>query len=409
MNYVDLFAGAGGLSEGFKKAGFNPVAHVEMDNAACLTLKTRTAFHHLSETGQESVYHDYLKGKITRDELYACTPQKLLGKVLCERLATGTLDGTFSKIDKLLGKEKVDMIIGGPPCQVYSLVGRSRIGVDKIHEDVRYTLYKEYGEVLKKYRPSVFVFENVQGLLTLENGDMLRKIRAFLQSCGYQTEFEVLDASEYGVMQYRKRIILIGKRTKKRFDFPWPNKMPVTNMKLATALFKDLPHLSPGDEPVLSRYTTRAPNKYLIATGIRNGVDYVSQHITRPHNERDLEIYRIAIEKWLDHRERLKYPDLPESLKTHRNQSSFLDRFKVIDPEGLSHTVVAHLSKDGHYFIYPDRENPRSISVREAARIQSFPDDYFFEGGRGPAFRQIGNAVPPQLAFRIADKIREIM
>ena len=118
-------------------------------------------------------------------------------------------------------------------------------------------------------------------------------------------------------------------------------------------------------------------------------IDYI-----KAHNERDLAIYKIAIKKWLKNEERLKYPDLPEILKTHKNQKSFLDRYKVVDPNGYSHTMVAHISKDGHHYIYPDTKQVRSLSVREAARIQSFSDDFFFEGGRSAAFRQIGNAVP---------------
>ena len=135
-------------------------------------------------------------------------------------------------------------------------------------------------------------------------------------------------------------------------------------------------------------------------------MDFVTQHVARPHNDRHLEIYKIAIDKWLNNRERLKYGDLPERLKTHKNQNSFVDRFKVVDIHNYSHTILAHIAKDGHYDIYPSAEQVLSLSVREAARIQSFPDDYFFEGGRSAAFKQIGNAVPPLMALRIAEEIK---
>ena len=128
--------------------------------------------------------------------------------------------------------------------------------------------------------------------------------------------------------------------------------------------------------------------------------------MARPHNDRDLEIYKIAIDKWLNDKERLRYGDLPERLKTHKNQNSFVDRFKVVDINSYSHTVLAHIAKDGHYYIYPSLDQVRSLSVREAARIQSFPDDYYFEGGRSAAFKQIGNAVPPLMALRIAEEIK---
>ena len=150
---------------------------------------------------------------------------------------------------------------------------------------------------------------------------------------------------------------------------------------------------------------------YLDFAQIRNGIDILTQHITRPHTEQDKEIYRIAVEKWEKKNERLDYNDLPEQLKTHKNRTSFLDRFKVVaDDIPYSQTVVAHIAKDGHYYIHPDMEQNRSISVREAARLQSFPDDYYFEGikegqNRTSAFRQIGNAVPPLMVEKIAEKL----
>jgi DNA (cytosine-5)-methyltransferase 1 len=137
--------------------------------------------------------------------------------------------------------------------------------------------------------------------------------------------------------------------------------------------------------------------------------------MSRPHSDQDKAIYRIAVEKWNKNKERLNYNDLPEELKTHRNRNSFFDRFKVVAAnESYSQTVVAHIAKDGHYFIHPDIEQNRSISVREAARLQSFPDDYYFEGvkeeaNRTAAFRQIGNAVPPLMAQKIAEKIKEML
>ncbi|MBV6466899.1 MAG: hypothetical protein PGMFKBFP_02226 [Anaerolineales bacterium] len=146
---------------------------------------------------------------------------------------------------------------------------------------------------------------------------------------------------------------------------------------------------------------------------LRNGIDVLTQHVTRPHTEQDKEIYRIVVEKWERERERerLNYNDLPETLKTHENRDAFLDRFKVVaDNMPYSQTVVAHIAKDGHYYIHPDIEQNRSISVREAARLQSFPDDYYFEGikegqNRTAAFKQIGNAVPPLMVEKIARKL----
>ena len=157
------------------------------------------------------------------------------------------------------------------------------------------------------------------------------------------------------------------------------------------------------------------PTEYLKLHGLRNSNDILTQHIARPHREQDKEIYKIAVQKWNIEQERLNYNDLPERLKTHQNRSSFFDRFKVVASDlPYSQTVVAHIAKDGHYYIHPDNKQNRSISVREAARLQSFPDDYYFEGekegaNRTAAFKQIGNAVPPLMAKVIAEKIKEMI
>jgi DNA (cytosine-5)-methyltransferase 1 len=218
---------------------------------------------------------------------------------------------------------------------------------------------------------------------------------------------QVLNAEEYGVLQRRRRVIIIGRRGKKKFPFPKIETIE-NNWQIKKDLFFDLPKLKPGEELNIAEYT-KPMNEYERLTGIRNGIDFITQHITRHHNERDLEIYSIAINKWLNGKKRLHYDELPKRLQTHNNTHAFLDRFKVIDPEGHSHTVVAHIAKDGHYYIYPDLNQVRSISVREAARIQSFPDSYYFEGGRTAAFKQIGNAVPPLMAASLAKTIFQLL
>jgi DNA (cytosine-5)-methyltransferase 1 len=205
------------------------------------------------------------------------------------------------------------------------------------------------------------------------------------------------------VLQKRRRVIIIGKRGASKFSFPEIESIE-NKWEVKKDLFYDLPRLKPGDEPRISKYI-KPPNDYLTLFEKRNGVDFVTQHVARKHNDQDLEIYKIAIEKWIKNEERLKYSDLPKRLQSHTNTESFLDRFKVVNPNGHSHTVVAHISKDGHHYIYPDLNQVRSISVREAARLQSFPDSYHFEGGRTASFKQIGNAVPPLMAKKIAEAL----
>jgi DNA (cytosine-5)-methyltransferase 1 len=406
MNLIDLFAGAGGLSEGFIREGYKPVAHVEMNSDACDTLRTRLAFHYLKKKKLLGQYSAYLKSEISRDALWGSIPQELYTSVMNTEISDLTINNIFQNIDERLDSAKVDIIIGGPPCQAYSLVGRSR-DPNRMKGDKRNFLFRYYAEFLKRYKPRYFVFENVLGLLTAGNAKYLTEMLELFSEIGYSADFKILNTEDYGVLQKRRRVIIIGRKGKTKFDFPKIESME-NKWETKKDLFFDLPFLQPGQEMAVASYTKNTTG-YLEYTSIRNGLDFTTQHVARNHNERDLEIYSIAIDRWLDDRHRLKYNDLPKRLQTHKNIGAFLDRYKVINPTGHSHTVVAHIAKDGHYYIYPDKKQIRSISVREAARIQSFPDDYFFEGGRSAAFKQIGNAVPPLMAEKIAASLKNII
>lgn len=172
--YIDLFAGAGGLSEGFIRAGFEPVAHVEMNAEACNTLRTRVAFHYLKENHQIEDYYDYLKGTITRKQLWAKVPQNLINSVINTEISEESIPTIFEKIDAQLQNNKVDVVIGGPPCQAYSVAGRAR-DPQGMENDPRNHLYKHYVKFLQKYKPKMFVFENVPGMLSAKNGEYLIK------------------------------------------------------------------------------------------------------------------------------------------------------------------------------------------------------------------------------------------
>lgn len=401
MNFIDLFSGAGGLSEGFINAGFTPLAHVEIDKSACKTLETRLAYHSLKEKNKLDSYYDYLLGKTERENFLSNSiDKKHLDSIINLEIGGENNNIIFDKIDSLSGNNEIDLVIGGPPCQAYSLVGRAR-DAKGMKDDPRNYLYKEYAKFLKNYRPKIFVFENVLGLISAENGLYFRNMQKHFKSIGYNLDYKVQHSEDFGVLQKRRRVILIGWR--KDIDFKYPDFDKIDHPFKVKDLLGDLKSLKPGEENLITKYKKETTD-YLEKFELRNGFDFVSQHIARPHNERDLAIYKIAIQK-LQKGERLKYPDLPTNLKTHNNQKSFLDRFKVVDPNGYSHTMVAHIAKDGHHYIYPSLRQVRSLSVREAARIQSFPDDYFFEGGRSAAFRQIGNAVPPLMAKAIAQNV----
>ena len=413
LRFLDLFAGAGGLSEGFIKAGFSPVAHVEVDTAACFTLKTRMAYHWLNDNGKEEVYYEYLKGNISRLELYDSVPESLLNSVINEEISDESLSSIFSQIDSILNGDSLDLIVGGPPCQAYSLVGRSR-DENKMQGDKRNYLYEYYARFLEKYSPKYFVFENVEGLLSAKSpeGELyFDKMKQLFSDIGYKVEYEILNANDYGVLQKRKRIILVGKKGDCSDFYPYPEKW-TTDVKVKE-IFRDLPALNAG-EGVLTPCEVRAyDGAYLYDAEIRKDNVPVTLHQSRPNKERDLEIYRIAVQNWNDKEERLNYNDLPDRLKTHNNRTSFLDRFKVVSGnDSFSHTIVAHIAKDGHYYIHPDIEQNRSLTPREAARLQTFPDDYYFESvsgrpSRTAAYKQIGNAVPVLLSKKIAEKIME--
>jgi len=406
MNFIDLFSGAGGLSEGFIKAGFNPLAHVEIDSSACKTLETRLVYHKLKDENNLDYYYDYLKGGLSQEDF---TKDKgdieILNSVINTSIGGKNNEEVFRKIDILAKGREIDLIVGGPPCQAYSLIGRSR-DENNMENDPRNHLYKEYAKFLINYAPKVFVFENVMGLITASNGSYFKNMKAYFRRIGYELDYTIQNSADFGVLQNRKRIILIG--WKKNSDFEYPEFSKIDMYWQVNNLLTDLKKLKPGENNEITKYSTSSTS-YLDNFELRNGIDFVTQHIARPHNKRDLEIYKIAISKWLDKGERLKYPDLPSKLKTHKNEKSFVDRYKVVDPNGYSHTMVAHIAKDGHHFIYPDKKQVRSLSVREAARIQSFSDDFYFEGGRSAAFRQIGNAVPPLMANAIAKSIKELL
>ena len=407
MNYIDLFAGAGGLSEGFIRAGFNPVAHVEMNKDACDTLKTRTAFHYLKENNRLNEYNDYLKGKITRDDLWSRIPTHLIKSVINKVISPETLPSIFEIIDIELGSKKVDLVIGGPPCQAYSVAGRARDPKGMV-DDPRNHLYKHYVAFLERYKPNMFVFENVPGILSANNGQYLELIFKAVKDAGYDLDKKVLNAKNFGVLQDRKRVIIIGWKQELNLKYPsFEDK--INQYEVLKDLFSDLPKIKSGQGEWRTSKYSKKTTSYLDISKIRNGLNFVTQHISRFNNENDLEIYRIAVEKWVNEGKRLNYAELPERLIKHNNTKSFKNRFQVVNHKGVSHTVVAHICADGHYYIHPDINQNRSISVREAARIQSFPDNYFFESSRTTAYKQIGNAVPVLMAEGIANKIKEML
>lgn len=411
---MDLFAGAGGLSEGFIRAGFNPIAHVDADEAACYTIKTRMAYKWLKSINAEEVYFQYLSGEISRTEFYSYIPPGIISSVIHKEITTETLQFVFEKVDLFLENKKLDLIIGGPPCQAYSIAGRSR-DKNRMVGDKRNYLYILYAEFLKRYNPKYFVFENVLGLISAKDFDGIshfEKMKNLFQQCGYSLEFKVLNANDYGVLQNRKRLILVGKLG--NYEGFYPNLIKEKKVGTVAEVFGDLPPIKAGGGSARLSETTEYFGEYLLASKIKSkNKERTTLHWARPNKEHDLEIYKLAVKLWNKKKARLSYADIPDRLKTQKNTSSFLDRYKVVAADlPFSQTVVAHISKDGHYYIHPDLRQNRSITPREAARLQTFPDDYYFESvsgkpARTTAYKQIGNAVPVLLAEKIAHALLE--
>ncbi|MDB1939483.1 DNA cytosine methyltransferase [Clostridium tertium] len=386
-NFIDLFAGCGGLSEGFYKQGFNCLAHVEINPTACKTLRTRMKYY-----GYENDNEAVLEMDITCNDV-------------------------IEKLNKVVNGQNVDIIIGGPPCQAYSSLGRAKDD-NGMQSDPRNYLFENYVKVLNYYKPKFFVFENVTGILTAKvNGKHI--IDDIVKSLGknYKVNMEpqmnVLNSANYGVPQIRKRVIIIGVRKdiniepkemydgiiKTHYD-PEMSEEQRKNLKKYVTVrdaIEELPKLEPGMGDPIIEFTSKRNNEFL--KEIRKEDDSVLRdHVARNHNSKDIARYKAMSENYWTFQELLKNR---EDLR-HEKQRVFGNSYTVQWWDLPSKTIIAHLYKDGNQFIHPDSAQGRTLTVREAARLQSFPDDFIFEGPRTEQFKQIGNAVPPLLAEAIA-------
>ena len=405
MNLIDLFAGAGGLSEGFYRNDYNFIAHIEMDKYATETLETRALYHYLLKNNSEDQYYAYLKSELDKKDIIE--KSDFNGRIINQEITADTEKPIIRQVIKnmkVMGAEKVDGIIGGPPCQAYSIIGRGR-DAECMRDDPRNFLYFHYLSLLNEFQPDFFVFENVPGMISARDGSVFPDFRNRTEKMGYRLYADVINSNDFMVLQSRRRLIVIGYRNCSDF-FNIQPKRKTHNFKV-NDLLEDLPPLAPGEGNDGVQDYSSPPHEYLIKTGIRTKKDILIHHQARPHIERDREIYRIAIKTWNKHKKRIRYEDLPTKLKTHKNTKIFSDRYKVVAGDlDSSQTIMAHLSKDGHYYIHPDIEQARSLTLREAARLQSFPDNYKFEGPRTSKYWQVGNAVPPLMAESIAEMIK---
>lgn len=448
LSVIDLFAGCGGLGEGFFNAGFDVAVSVEKDKWAAQTLRTRHIYRKLKMENRISIYWDYVIKMKDLSELYEKYPDlknKTEQHVIEKVISYNSRENILKIIENTLKNKKINDltgIIGGPPCQLYSIIGRARYSnmKDKYYRDPRRKLFEHYLYFLDKLKPCFFLFENVTGMASSklkgkniveilfnkfsEHGYFMVPWNCDLSDNNYfNSKKYILNSADFGVPQTRKRIIITGFRNDiwliikdhfHAFKKEYFNKISFRNNYLNVRdAISDLPPLKPG-EGNDRWYCHYNSNEKISAYAdlMRKDSHGVMNHRARTHMESDLERYRFFIENSTVEKKAnlitLK-ENKPYLLPSHKNLDGFLNRFRVQIWDEPSTTITSHMASDGHYYIHPDIKQCRSFTVREAARCQSFPDNYFFEGPRTEQFRQVGNAVPPLMAFHIASIIKKVI
>lgn len=497
IKIIDLFAGPGGLGEGFSSylyennQPFQIALSIEKDSVAHQTLELRSFFRQFNKVPDE--YYSYLKREISKKELYdkfKYESDHAINEALCLELGKDNHEDIDKKIKKSIGDNKNWLLIGGPPCQAYSLAGRSRRTNDiEFENDHKHFLYKEYLRIIAHHKPAVFVMENVKGLLSskldserifpqilndlkrptsyVENSSLKQanyNIYSLVKSIGdvdFKDSDYVIKAEEYGIPQTRHRVILVGVRS----DFKIVPDIIQKKERFVSVResISDLPRIASGvsnrekttaswsDSIIkIKKYSFWAKENKKIKEVIEsqlqefnelnlNSSDFIElekkhemsdfvkknlydkklkgviNHSSRSHIIKDLHRYLYLSSMASIENKSPVMKNLPiELLPYHKNVEAavagekFADRFRVQIWDKPSTTITSHIAKDGHYFIHPDPAQCRSLTVREAARLQTFPDNYFFEGPRTEQYKQVGNAVPPLLARQIAEVIHKI-
>lgn len=488
---IDIFAGAGDLGEGFssmkgvgKPSEFEVVLSIEKEINAVKTLTIRSAFRIMSRNGKGQQYASWLNQKkdLSLESLEKQFPeivQQARNTVFQHELGNGEDDNLNSRIENALAGQENWVLVGGPPCQAYSLIGRLKNRSLKGYapeSDPRFCLYKVYLDLLSKYKPSAFLLENVKGILSaqLEHKSVICSIMESLRNPGgkgvkyhlfplvrsnvlipgiYSPEDYIIRCEEFGVPQKRHRLIILGVRAD--IEVQPEQLVPAECQVTVQNMLSDLPllrsHISKqtdNDErwiqlltsalyqPWFSEVETAVQDKLRktvddiqnqswkraasVKTGVANNPECLKwiqkkgvaiQHETRSHMDSDLYRYLFVSCYASVHGISPKLKDFPEGLlPNHVNVRSgnFVDRFRTQVLDAPSTTITSHISKDGHYYIHPDPVQCRSLTVREAARLQTFPDNYFFSGDRTAQYHQVGNAVPPFLSKQIAQIIYKL-
>lgn len=399
VKVIDLFAGCGGLLDGFMKSGlYEPVASVEWQKHQVNTLRNRLKTKWNINDVDETVLHF----DIQREELFKgwkCDPDY----------------GDGIGLDELVRRKGgVDIIIGGPPCQAYSVAGRIR-DKENMKNDYRNYLFEHYMEVVNRYRPKLFVFENVPGMLSaMPDGTPIPDlIRRDAEKIGYKIvdnikEYAQIDISDFGVPQARKRIILIGLNTEyfnntlDIFESFYKKILPKYKEENKISVYEaihDLEKITPLDNIDIKKKKSHSVPK-----------SKVSWHIPRYHNPKDVDVFKeLALDLERGENKYTNSKALNELYEKTTGKKTSVHKYHVLRKNLPSTTILAHLYKDGLRFIHYDSSQARSITVREAARLQSFDDDFEFVGPQGAAYQMIGNAVPPKFAKILAKSVYEIL
>ncbi len=405
FTYIDLFAGCGGLSEGFSDSNlFEGFAHVEWEIPMVDTLRNRlvTKWNYSKDQATNTVIHfDIQKTKELIHGNWTNETNEIYGQTNSDVVKKFGLKG-------IIQNRSVDVVIGGPPCQAYSIAGRAQ-DKNSMKDDYRNYLFESFVKVVDEFRPKLFVFENVPGILTAKPGEKLVIDRIFeaFSEIGYQIKEAkrlkeaTYTASDFSVPQKRNRVIIIGVRKDLNIDvdeiYHSIDEQKTSDLKTVADAIKNLPKFMPLLEPL------KVKGKNISHTG---DVDQISQHTPRYHNPSDVNIFK----QWVAQGMNKLTNDEKIGFYNHlKGKSSNHAKYRNLEWDQPSPTIVAHLYKDGLMFIHPDADQARSITIREAALLQSFPMDYQFIGSIGYCYKMIGNAVPPLMAEKIAIGISKFL